>query len=331
MINSISCRVPLRISLGGGGTDVEPFVSKHGSTIVATTINLYVETRLIPNTGEGVNIYSIDTQTQIYIKEGQHDSTLLKSILTACLTKIPLIKRTGFSIEVYSPVPARSGLSASSAIILSILGAIYSHLNINFDTTTIAIDAYEVERNLLRIPGGCQDQHVCAVGGFNIFKFSNYKEVMHNEIILPRNFPNNFENSTLLVWSGISRNSDLVIVDVERQNIKALMMQKELVSDIIKYLTQENYVGLGNTLNEAWKLKREVTNLISNPRIDSIYTLGLENGALGGKLLGAGGGGFFFFVAEPSNILKLKSIFKSKGFLIYPFKISKSGIEVTND
>jgi D-glycero-alpha-D-manno-heptose-7-phosphate kinase len=329
-MNNITCRVPLRISLAGGGTDVEPFITMHGSTIVATTINLYVETKLIPNTGEGINIYSIDTQTQIYIKEGQHDSTLLKSILTACLTKIPLVKRTGFSLEVYSPVPARSGLGASSAIILSILGAIYSHLNVSFNTTTIAIDAYEIERNLLMIPGGCQDQHVCAVGGFNTFNFSNYKKVIHHEMALPKDFPNIFENSTLLVWSGISRNSDLAIVDVERQNIPALMMQKELVSDIIKCLTEKNFVDLGNALNQAWKLKREVTNLISNPRIDSIYKIGLENGALGGKLLGAGGGGFFFFVAEPSNILNLKLIFGSKGFLVYPFKISKSGIEVIN-
>jgi len=330
-VNNITCRVPLRISFAGGGTDVEPFVSEHGSTVVATTINLFVESKLRPNTGQGVRIHSIDTKKQFYIKEGQHDSTLLDSILTACLTKIPLQERTGFTLEVYSPVPARSGLGASSAIILSVLGALYSHFNISFNTLTIAIDAYEIERNLLKIPGGCQDQHVCAIGGIKRFEFSNYKNILVNDLILSENFAKHFEDCTLLVWTGISRNSDLVIVDIERQNIQALKKQKDLVEDVIDFISKENFVSLGRTLNRAWELKRSVTDLISNPKIDYIYELGLRNGALGGKLLGAGGGGFFLFIAEPEQIQNLKSVFQSEELLVYPFKISKSGIEVTNN
>lgn len=330
-MKSITCRVPLRISFAGGGTDVEPFVSTYGSAIVATTINLFVESKLFHSADDGVHIYSIDTKQKYYIQEGQHDSTLLDSILTACLTKLPLRKRTGFSLSVYSPVPARSGLGASSAIILSILGVLYVNFGISFTPMSIAIDAYEIERNLLKIPGGCQDQHVCATGGINEFSFKSYKDVVSKKLDLPINFSENFESRTLLVWTGISRNTELVIVDIEKQNPLALKKQKELVKKVINALSIEDFENLGKLLNLAWHLKRSVTELISNSKIDSIYELGIKNGALGGKLLGAGGGGFFFFVAEPEKIVKLKSIFESENLLVYPFKIYTSGIEVVSN
>lgn len=330
-MKGVACRVPLRISFAGGGTDVEPFVSNHGSTVVATTINLYVESKLIADCSKGVRIHSIDTKRNFYISEGQPDSTLLDSILTACLTKIPSHQRTGFTLEVFSPVPARSGLGASSAIILSILGALYCHLEIAFNSASIAIDAYEIERNLLQIPGGCQDQHVCATGGINRFDFRNYRDFSHSKLDLSEISIKNFEKSTLLAWTGISRNSDLLIVDIERQNTEALMKQKDLVEDVIKFIIDEDFLSLGRILNQAWKLKRSVTDLISNPKIDYIYDLGLSNGAIGGKLLGAGGGGFFFFVAAPKDVKRLKSVFQDEGLLVYPFAISKSGIEVTKN
>ena len=93
----VACRVPLRISFAGGGTDVEPFVSRYGSAVIATTINLYVESKLTANSSQGVRIHSIDTKKNFYISEGQPDSSLLDSILTACLTKIPPNKRTVFT------------------------------------------------------------------------------------------------------------------------------------------------------------------------------------------------------------------------------------------
>jgi D-glycero-alpha-D-manno-heptose-7-phosphate kinase len=327
------CRVPLRISLAGGGSDVEPFVSEYGGSVIATTINLFVQTTLFPNLNNGVQINSIDTGAQIFIKEGQPDSTLLNSILSACLTKIPIKNRTGFTLEINSPVPARSGLGASSAIILSIIGVLYSFLKIPFNSLSIAIDAYEVERKLLRIPGGCQDQHVCAKGGFNSFHFKNYKDVKCEDLLFSKKVKQNFEDSAFLIWTGISRNSDFVLEDqinrnIKRQNIESLISQKNLVSEVRDLILLESLLELGEILSRSWELKRNMSDLISNKEIDKIYEIGLDNGAYGGKLLGAGGGGFFLFLAQDKKIPYLKSAFISNGLKVYDFKIAETGIDV---
>lgn len=332
-MNFVSCRVPLRMSLAGGGTDLEPFVLEYGGSVIATTIDLHVETTVQPISESGVTIESVDQGLNLYLSEGVPDENLLESILTACLTKIPTSVRTGIKIRVESPVPARSGLGASSAIILSILGALYTFNEIEFSIHSLAIDAYEIERILLNIPGGCQDQYVCATGSFNRFDFKSYKEHSVSPVSMPKSFLSTLESSAFFVWTGISRNSNSVLSDQidknqRRQNIQALLSQKDLVDAVEEILLRGDLKGLGEILSRSWELKRGVSDLVSSPEIDKVYEIGMKQGALGGKLLGAGGGGFFIFVCEPQQSNQIIQEFADLGYQVTLFKTTTKGLQV---
>lgn len=321
------------MSLAGGGTDLEPFILEYGSSVIATTINLNVKTTVQSISESGIKIESVDQGLNLYLPQGMPDENLLESILTACLTKIPASVRTGIRIRVESPVPARSGLGASSAIILSILGALYTFKEIDFSVRSLAIDAYEIERLLLKIPGGCQDQYVCATGGFNRFDFKNYKEHTVSPVSISENFISTLESSVFFVWTGISRNSNIVLSDQiekneKRQNIQALLSQKELVNSLEEILLREDLNGLGEILSRSWEIKRGVSDFVSSPDIDKIYDFGMQQGALGGKLLGAGGGGFFIFVCKPQERGKIIRDIENFGYQITLFRTTTEGLRV---
>jgi D-glycero-alpha-D-manno-heptose-7-phosphate kinase len=321
------------MSLAGGGTDLEPFILEYGGSVIATTIDLHVETTVESISDSGVTIESVDQGLNLYLSEGVRDENLLESILTACLTKIPTSVRTGIKIRVESPVPARSGLGASSAIILSILGALYTFNKIKFSIRSLAIDAFEIERVLLGIPGGCQDQYVCATGGFNRFDFKNYKEHIVAPVSMPDKFLSTLEGSAFFVWTGISRNSNIVLSDQidrnqKRQNIQALLAQKILVDSVEDTLSRGDLRGLGEILSRSWELKRGVSNLVSSSEIDKVYQIGMQEGALGGKLLGAGGGGFFIFVCEPQQSSRIIHEIENLGYQVTLFKTTTKGLQV---
>jgi len=319
------------MSLAGGGTDLEPFILEYGGSVIATTIDLYAQATVFPSQESGVTIESIDQGVNLYLAEGAPDESLLESILTACLTKIPLERRTGFKIRINSPVPARSGLGASSAIILSILGALYRFFYIDFSKLSIAIDAYEIERVLLGIPGGCQDQHVCVTGGFNKFDFTSYKESRFGPVSTPAGFIQVLEKSAFFVWTGISRNSNIVLEDQvdrneRRQNIQALLSQKDLVKSVESILKRGDLRGLGEILSRSWELKRGVSELVSSSQIDRVYEIGMEQGVFGGKLLGAGGGGFFIFVCDSNRTREIISNVENLGYNVTSFKTTSVGL-----
>jgi D-glycero-alpha-D-manno-heptose-7-phosphate kinase len=214
-----------------------------------------------------------------------------------------------------------------------VLGGLYTFLEIDYTLNSLAIDAFEIERVLLEIPGGCQDQYVCVTGGFNKFEFKNYREVTVKPIQLPINFLNQLENSAFFVWTGISRNSNIVLSDQigkseKRQNIQALLSQKELVGSVEEILMLGDLRSLGEVLSRSWELKRGVSELVSSPEIDKVYRLGMELGVFGGKLLGAGGGGYFIFITDSSNVEKTIGNFKTLGYRVTSFKTSSTGFQV---
>jgi D-glycero-alpha-D-manno-heptose-7-phosphate kinase len=327
-------KVPLRISFGGGGSDVEPFVGTHGGSVVATTINLFVEVSVEEVNQEAVEIHSIDTATSLFFESHLPDEELLENILTACLTRISIDNRRGLRIYVHSPVPSRSGLGGSSAIIVAILAALYVHTGFEFDKWSLALDAFEVERLLLKIPGGCQDQYVCALGGFNYFEFTGYKDAMHVPLNPPISMINRFNESAFLVWTGRSRPTSNVLEDqISRnesgQNTQALEDQKKLAREARIYVENGDLKALATLLSQSWKIKRGFSNLVSNSQIDNIYKIGMENGALGGKLLGAGGGGFFLFISKQNSVVSLKSFFTTRGYEVRGINVVDSGVETS--
>lgn len=329
----ITSKVPLRLSLAGGGSDVEPFVSNHGGTVLALTIELYVLARLevLPTTR--VELTSIDSNFSQSIHPWSPDSELLENILAACLKMIPSEQRQGFRITVNSPVPPRSGLGASSAIILSVLSLIYTHLSIAFSKDSLAHDAYKVEREFLFIPGGCQDQYVCAHGGLKRYYFQSPYLCKIHEVENSNLFIRQFEDSALLVWTGISRNSDLVLDDQisknkTGQNVSSLMAQKKLVDLVQCHASELKLERVAAGLSESWSIKRSSSEFVSSPLIDQVYQLGMGLGAYGGKLLGAGGGGFFLFLVPPELMSSAEQGFRSQGIKTMRVKVDTEGVAI---
>jgi len=329
----ITCKVPLRLSLAGGGSDVEPFVSSYGGTVLALTIELYVSAKLEVLSSSRVELHSIDSNFSHSIDPWSPDSELLENILAACLKMIPSEQRQGFKITVYSPVPPRSGLGASSAIILSVLALLYTHLSIDFTKDSLARDAYKVEREFLSIPGGCQDQYVCANGGLRRYHFQGPNVCTILDVENSDLFIREFESSALLVWTGISRNSNLVLDDQilknkSGQNVNSLFAQKELVDLVQRDASELKLTKVAVSLSESWQIKRSSSAYVSSRVIDEVYQLGLDLGALGGKLLGAGGGGFFLFLVPPSSLDSIEKDFKNQGFETMRVKVDTSGVAV---
>jgi D-glycero-alpha-D-manno-heptose-7-phosphate kinase len=332
-LKKVESKVPLRVSFVGGGSDVEPFVSRHGGRVIAATINHYVTVTVEETDSEGVSIHSIDTNQSLILEAETPDVGLFGGILTACLTKIPIQARKGFSITVNSPVPPKSGLGSSSAIILAILGGLYKYFEVNFTRDSLAVDAFEIERHLLNIPGGCQDQYVCAIGGINKFSFSGYKKAEFLPIEVSEETRKHFEESAFLVWTGISRNSNIVLEDqISRnesgQNTEALEEQKQLTDIVGELFREGNFRELGQILSNSWGIKRKFTNFISSDEIDLVYALGMEFGAFGGKLLGAGGGGFFLFLFDKSEVDDAIRKFNFAGYEVRRFEVTDRGVEV---
>jgi D-glycero-alpha-D-manno-heptose-7-phosphate kinase len=332
----ITSKVPLRLSLAGGGSDVEPFVSNHGGTVLALTIELYVLAKLETLATTKVELNSIDSKFSQNIHPWSPDSELLENILAACLKMIPSEQRQGFRITVNSPVPPRSGLGASSAIILSVLSLIYTHLAIPFSKDSLAHDAYKVEREFLFIPGGCQDQYVCAHGGLRRYYFQSPYLCKIHDVENSNLFIHQFEESALLVWTGISRNSNLVLDDQisknqTGQNVSSLLAQKKLVDLVQSHASELDLENVAAGLSESWRIKRSSSEFVSSPLIDEVYQLGMDLGAYGGKLLGAGGGGFFLFLIPPGLIGSTEEGFRSQGIETMRVRVDTEGVAIKEE
>lgn len=323
--NEIKVGYPLRISFVGGGTDVEPFLSKFGGSVIASTINWFVTTRVMPNESRGIRIRSVDLGWDILHEPHSSDDLLISNLISSCITCLPIENRTGFQIEVNSPVPPKSGLGTSSAMVLSIVDALHKYFKLDLPIANLVTTAFKIEREVMGIPGGCQDQYVCAHAKFAQYNFLNYETFNFQNLNPNESFIEDLETRSLLVWTGIERNSKSPIEDQiarsnKGSNTEGLQKQKELVLRLNNAIGSQNIGDFASILNEAWKLKKTFSKYISNHEIDALLNFSLSNGALAGKLLGAGGGGFVYLLTDNRNNIELQNQLKSKGYRVSKFK-----------
>ena len=332
-MKSVTARVPLRISFAGGGTDVEPYSSKFGGEVLAGTIGLYVEVTVRSKASLGVSMLSIDTGFKIEDVEFLTEDALKGNLLTACLSIIPNQLRGFVSVTVKSPVPPRSGLGASSAIVLAVTAGLLTFFDIPFTKKELAEKAYLIERVMLGIPGGCQDQYVCAFGSLNRFKFDGFALSNVEPVSISQEATERLSAQCILVWTGLSRNSSLVIEDAARNSvshdkIQTLHAQKSLVKKLHDLIQSGEIDKVGQELTRSWELKKSLSPLISSEAIDSIFGIGMRLGAYGGKLLGAGGGGYVLFIAPGEEALHIAEEFSRMGFTAKSISFESGGINV---
>jgi D-glycero-alpha-D-manno-heptose-7-phosphate kinase len=317
---------PLRISFFGGGTDYPVWYRQHGGAVLATTIDkcCYITCRLLPPFFEFHSRVSYSRVENVVTNGGiEHPS------VRACLQFHGI--EEGVEIHHVADLPARTGLGTSSAFTVGLLLGLYALKDRMRDKHALAADAIRVEQDLLKEAVGSQDQVCAAYGGFNRINFQADGAIDVKRVITSASRLQDLENHLALYFTGFSRIASEIAQEqlrVTPQKEKELKMMHQLVNEAEGVISSPNSSlnEFGRLLHEGWKLKRSLTQKITNAAIDEIYDAGISAGALGGKLLGAGGGGFMLFFVPPERREALR--IKLKKHLCVPFKFSSAGSRV---
>jgi D-glycero-alpha-D-manno-heptose-7-phosphate kinase len=317
---------PLRISFFGGGTDYPVWYREHGGSVLSTTIDksCFITCRWLPPFFEyHSRISYTKVENVIRHDEIQHPS------VRACLQHLGIDE--GVEIHHIADLPARTGLGTSSAFTVGLLLGLYGLRNQMRDKRTLAAEAIYVEQELLKEAVGAQDQVSAAYGGFNRINFGTDGSIDVRRILASPDRINDLEKHLALYFTGFSRIASEIAQEqlrVTPQKEKELTTMLGLVDEAEGIVVNESRSlrEFGHLLHDSWQIKRSLTQRISSPEIDAIYEAGLEAGALGGKLLGAGGGGFMLFFVPPEKRAVLRE--RLKKLLCVPFTFSTKGSDV---
>lgn len=306
---------PVRLSFAGGGTDLPEFYEKFGGNVIATTINQFTYTIIHPRFDKSFQTFSPDFQKHYtaskYSKIEIQDGTEIASSV------IKYMKfKTGINVILCSDVPAGSGLGSSSSLAVNLVNVISFLKREKLSKKQIAEKAFDIGRKILHWPIGKQDEYVSAFGGFNYVKFTK-NQVTVKPIHLSNSISNELQNNLLLFREGNTRNVSTILTKqiqmIKEKNIdtiNSLLTVKELALTMYDSLKQSDITKFGELLHQGWIAKKKFARNVSNSRIDKIYSFALKNGAIGGKITGAGGGGHMLFYCEKPKQENLEKNYK---------------------
>ena len=329
MTKIIRARAPLRIGIAGGGTDVDPYASEHGGLVFNTTIDRYAYCTIIPNDTDEMTVISPNygTMTEKLELPLKYDGTA-DDLIRAVVNHFSIT--TGFKVFVKSDVPPGSGLGGSSTLMVAIIKAFSEWKKIRMDKYELAALAYHLEREEIGLGGGKQDQYAAAFGGFNMMYFTS-EGVDVRPLRLKDDVIEELQERCILCYTGRARESATIIDDQVKELKKdhskeeAYDESKRLAVSIGRALKLTDIDGAAALLNLAWEQKKKFTSKISNNTIETLYRTAMDNGALGGKVSGAGGGGFMFFICAPGKREKVCKKLTEKGAEIMEFKFDPKG------
>jgi D-glycero-alpha-D-manno-heptose-7-phosphate kinase len=333
LVRIIRSRAPLRISFAGGGTDVPPYPAEKGGAVLNVTINKFSYATLIPTREEdGIVVKSLDFDIVAkYVTEGDlhYDGKL--DLIKAVLKNMGL--KGGARLFLHSDAPPGSGLGSSSTMAVTLVGLIKHHLSIPMTDYDIADKAYQIERNELGIPGGLQDQYAATFGGFNFIEFLKDRVIV-NPLRIKREVLNELEYHLLLCYTGSSRVSANILneqvagyVNKKEDVVTALDETKKIAIEMKNALLRGELNTFGNLFHKSWLHKKSFSTKITNPVIDKLYDAAIKNGAIGGKILGAGGGGFMLFYCEFEKKHKVAEALEKAGGQIVDFGFEFKGLQ----
>lgn len=325
----ILTRSPLRITLGGGGTDLPSYYNLYGGFVLSAAINKYVYVSLIKSFTREILLKYSKIERVKSIFEIQHP--IFREALNM-LNYEPQIE-----ITTIADIPAGTGLGSSGSFTTALLKALYSGLKKHLNYKQLAELACHIEINCLREPIGKQDQYIAATGGLTSFTFQKNSDGGDDVISSPLNIKNetllSLQDNLLLFFTGFSRSASNILKDQNnksKENNRDMIDNLHFVKDIgyksQKALENDNIELFGELMHQHWENKKKRSKGMSNSQIDEWYNLGLQNGAIGGKIVGAGGGGFLMFVANDK--IKLRKIMTSVGLEEVDFQFEFEGTKV---
>jgi D-glycero-alpha-D-manno-heptose-7-phosphate kinase len=319
-------RSPLRISLGGGGTDLPSYYREHEGFLISAAIDKYVYVNVMRPFKEGIYLkYSQLEQVQ-KINDIKHP--IIRETLLMLDFKTPQIE-----ITTLADIPAGTGLGSSGSFTTALLKALFTHRKRHLYQEELAELACHVEIDRLNEPIGKQDQYIAAIGGITCFNFNKNDKVIAEPLGISMDTMFQLEDNLLLFFTGFSRSASGILKD---QNVRTRQSDTKMLNNLhyvkeLGYRSRDALVDgdtelFGKLMHEHWEHKKRRSGGMSNSKIDDLYELAMKNGAIGGKLVGAGGGGFLMFMAHNRN--KLRNIMSGLGLEEVRFRFDFEGTKV---
>lgn len=300
----IITRSPLRITLGGGGTDLPSYYRQFGGFLIAAAIDKYVYVTVMRPFTEGIFLKYSQLEKVSCVDEIKHP--IIREAIRLLNFKTPQLE-----ITTLADIPSGTGLGSSGSFTTALLKALFAHRRRLLLPGELAEMACDIEMNKLGEPSGKQDQYIAAYGGITCFEFNPDDTVKAYPLPISMDTLFDLEDNLLLFFTGFSRSSGDILKDQDNRSKSAdpQMLQnmhyvKELGLCSKKALVDGKTHEFGALLHEHWMHKRQRSTGMSNPQVDEWYDLAMKHGALGGKLVGAGGGGFLMFYAEDRKALR---------------------------
>jgi len=323
---------PVRISFAGGGTDMPEYYDRFGGSVVTTAINHF--TYVIVNTRQDKKLQLFSSDFQTHSKPTTYEKLKPQPGTELAISFLKFLKyKKGLNMMISSDVPPKSGLGSSSSLAVNLVNII-STLKNNFpNKTEVAEISHHVERNIMKMPLGKQDEYISSFGGFNFIQFKKNK-ITVNPIHIKKKTLLELQDNLLLFFVGGRTNSKILSNQIKRiknnskQTIDSLDTVKQLSEEMYSSLKKSDISSFGELLNKGWKSKRKFSKGVSTKKIDKIYDNAIKYGAVGGKLTGAGGGGHLLLYAEPKKHKKIIKHMTKSGLKQIKFKFSNEGSKV---
>jgi D-glycero-alpha-D-manno-heptose-7-phosphate kinase len=326
-------RAPVRVSFFGGGTDLPAYYLQHGGAVLSTTLDRYIYVILNVSGDDELQVTSSDYGTFYRRTPGRPllwDGGL--PLVSAVLDHFDVSRR--LSLFVASEVPPGTGLGSSSAVAVAIIKAVSTARGLRLSPHQVADLACEIEIEKLGNPIGVQDQYAAAFGGFNWMTFGP-AGVEVQPLDLPQPIISRLERNLVLGFMGSSHDSSTILAEQSKSSrdgnpgvIQALDAVHELAGQGLHLLTTGRLDHFGRLLDEAWQHKRQFASGVTSGRIEHCYKVARKNGALGGKIAGAGGGGFLMVYCEDGAALRVQDALEAEGVRCMKYHFESDGARV---
>ena len=325
-------RSPVRISFGGGGTDLPVYYEKHGGVILSTTINKYFYTILSGRDDGNIQIISSDLR----VMENWDD--LEKMRVKGSKLELPLAvlqnldRHVSVNLFLASEIPPGTGLGSSATVCVNLLKAFSTYMRAPISKYELAERAFHIAHNVLGKPVGKQDEYAAAFGGLNFITIDTDGTATVEPLNLPAGIKRELQQNLMLFFTGVAHDSWSILRKQEQssreQGVESLHQIQQLAHKMRRALTTGELNLFGRFLDEAWQAKKSLSNRISTPLIDELYALAKTNGALGGKIAGAGGGGFMLLYCEQPHQAAVREVFAQNNIPELRFEFESEGAQV---
>jgi len=323
----ILSRAPVRITLGGGGTDLKSYYAKHEGFVIAAAVDRYCTVLASKRFYDSIRLSYSEMEIRDNVDDIKH------RIFREALRLVDIEK--GIELHSVADVPANSGLGSSSSFTVALLNALHTYKREFVTQKQLAEEACHIEIDVLGEPIGKQDQYIAAFGGITGLTFKKNEEVLVEPIRISDEALEQLESNLVVFFTGKERSASEILSEQDEKSreddpkvIQNLHQIKNIALETRRYLENGKIYMLGDLFHAHWEIKKGRSPKMSDPYIDECYEAARQNGALGGKIMGAGGGGFFVFYCNNSNRPRLSTAMRRMGLKPLRFHFDFEGAKI---